>query len=171
MFAQLGLIVRKICASLVLLHVIGKAAVHRISPSVDDLGVGQHALDQPHIPPIRWVLVGKERAIRESRALRQLDVPAAKMAKLLVRQTVNDFLRRLVRMLSPELPFNLVEREQFLRALDLGMARQNLLDQGGSGARQSDDEDRIRPRVSGTRMSEERLRRVDPAQFANARSY
>ena len=121
----------------------GKTAIHGRPSRIDNLCIRQHQVDEPDVAEVIRHLVDKE-----GRALpvnpRILDECFAEIAQLFGTEVMQDGrIKRLAGFAPSQAMGERQDIRQLKRAIDLGMGRQNLLEQGRSCARQAEDEDRI----------------------------
>jgi hypothetical protein len=124
----------------------GEAAGQRMPARVDELRVGQDQLDQADVQEIVRHLVDEERRIGLALDPR---VPQITFAEGAQRIGIHPFQHIVVRHgladagLAAQFAGDRGDLRQLHGAFDRGVAGQDLLEQGGTGARQADDEDRI----------------------------
>ena len=140
-----------------------EAAGHGVTARVDDRCIGQDEMDQPDVPEIVRHLVDEE---RRSLAMDAgiVDVFLAERFEFFIGQFGKYAGVFRCTVLPRPAPQPLRQRQdvgQLQRPIDLRMRRQDLLEQRRSGARQSDDEDRVRRRMTAVRASLEQFPGAD----------
>ena len=111
-----------------------------MAPYVDHSGVRQHAMDQAHVTEIIRHFVDEVRPPGADRG-RLIEIAAAECGELLERHGAQVLGVAVVLWIAMiELSDDGQHVRQFERAFDARVAGQNLLDQSGTGARQSHDE-------------------------------
>src|SRR5262249_40929711 len=133
-----------------------------LAPGVDDLRVRQDEMNQADVPEVVRHLVDEER-LAGAEHLRVREVLLAVAAQIFERQLVEHvrIARRLAQLLSAVEPMDETRNIRELhRALDLRVRRQDLLEQRRAGARQADDEDRVRRLTSPAATLPEEIRRA-----------
>ena len=127
---------------------VAEAAGHRLAPRVDDLRIGQHQVDEADVAEVVGHLVDEERACRCGRR-------GCRRGSCSPRRTKSSALSSRAPAGSAgysgsgsrprRLAHDLLDVGQLLRTLDLRVRGEDLLEQRRAGARQADDEDRVRP--------------------------
>src|SRR5215469_4860272 len=123
-----------------------ETAAERVAAGVDDPGVGQDQLNESDIEAVVRHLVDEERGRSLAKDPRALEIALAVGAQLpgSERGERGEKARlRLVPAPRGDLACNLRYVGQLHRPLDLGMARQDLLDERRARTRQAEHEDRV----------------------------
>jgi hypothetical protein len=125
---------------------VAETARHRIAPRVDDFGIRQNEMNQTNVPGVVGVLVDEARFTGPI-AARIGKIAVAEAFEILPAELCEDawvsrFAAVGVDIAALQGPDQAGNFRQFHGALDLGMRGQYLFEQGRSGARQADDEDR-----------------------------
>src|SRR6202161_1921774 len=137
------------------LFVLRETAAERVPPSVDDPGVGQDEMNKPDVEVIVGHLVDEERRIGLAMHARTGKIAFAERAQLLSvqrRDRIEEWRSGIPLVAPGEFARDLRYFRQLHGALDQRVTRQNLFEQGGSGPRQSHDENGIR-RLSTLRLA------------------
>ncbi len=139
-----------------------EATAERMAAGIDDPRVRQRQVNQSDVHEVVRHLVDEERRARLALHARALQVLLAHRTQLGCAHGAEYFRilqRRVARPPRLEAARQRDHVVQLHRAFDHGMARQDLLDQRRSGARQPDYEDRIARRAAGIGASVEKLAR------------
>ena len=80
---------------------IGEAASERVPPRIDDLGVGEHQLDEGHVEPVVGQFIDEERPVGAALHPRPLQIFDAKLAPFL-RRRVEDRLRIMAQLVRQD---------------------------------------------------------------------
>ena len=153
------------------LLVAAETAVERVPAGVDDPRVRQDQVQQPDVREVVGQLVGEVRPVGGPVGLGLVHVLATVGLEVLAAQVGDGFrIALLVRAIAADRVRQPHQHRQFGRALDLAVARENLLDQCRSRARQADDEDRgggvaALPGVLGEQLGREHCRDLLVAQL------
>ena len=141
---------------------VGQATVHRIARHVQDAGLRQRLGDETDMQEIQRQLVGEPR-LAAGAPLRMLQVALAQHSEIdppsrFEQLRIDEVLRETVAA-PAQLQRQVV---QLAGVFDLGMSAQDAFEQGGAGARQADDEDRLRALVAARQGLARRRRAPTP---------
>src|ERR1700731_4135886 len=153
------------------LFVAGEAAGERVTPRVDDRGVGKHQMDETNVAEVPEHLVDEVRSAQM--AVRPGTRQVTRGARLDLLAVKRCDRLRVVQPLGgtgtgPHLERYGGDVRQLARAFDLRVARQHLLEQGRSRAWHPDDENRLPLLASPAATLVKKTGRVErqvPAEF------
>src|SRR5204863_7927171 len=145
-FTEFREVVDKVLTAYKMLHEIVKAAADRVATRVYDAGVRQHQMNEPDVQEVVGQLVDEEQPLALALNAGAREIIFADRAQLLAAQCLEG--QRVTQLFSAGARGDALGERRHVRqlhgALDLRVARENLLDECRAGARQADDENRIR---------------------------
>src|ERR1700686_1988803 len=126
---------------------VAEAAGHRLATRVDDFRVRQDQVDQAEVPEVVRHLVDEEglAGAEHPRVLGVLLAEGPQLIRVEPRQHRRVARPRFVGLASLQVVHEPRDVRELHRALHQRVRGEYLFDQGRSGARQADDEDRVRP--------------------------